>query len=139
MYILISYWDFPADEQYESYKREFSRAAAERIRWVDTYVKTPNWKEEVILFVPFNIEEVDYVQARLYPAQKDYVAARSLLEPVSACSHHIDEFTTEVNLTLLYVYAKTANHGKARQINSQIMSRKSINDSHSKAKDLFNT
>jgi hypothetical protein len=35
------------------------------------------------------------------------------------------------------VYAKTENHDKARQLYSQILSNKSINNSHSKAKDLF--
>ena len=111
--------------------------ATEGIRWIDTYVRTPNWKDEVILFVPFNLEMVDYVEASLYLAQNDYAAARNLLEPVSACNHHVDEFSTEVNLALLYVYAKTANHDKARQIYSHIMSHKSINNSHSKAKDMF--
>jgi len=111
--------------------------ATEGIRWIDTYVRTPNWKDEVILFVPFNLEMVDYVQARLYLARDDYAAARGLLEPVSACNQHVDEFSTEVNLALLYVYAKTADHEKARQIYSHIMSYKSINNSHSKAKDIF--
>jgi len=111
--------------------------ATEGIRWIDTYVRTPNWKDEVILFVPFNLEMVDYVEASLYLARNDYAAARNLLEPVSACNHHVDEFSTEVNLALLYVYAKTANHDKARQIYSHIMSHKSINNSHSKAKDMF--
>ena len=111
--------------------------ATEGIRWIDTYVRTPNWKDEVILFVPFNLEMVDYVEASLYLARNDYAAARNLLEPVSACNHHVDEFSTEVNLALLYVYAKTANHDKARQIYSLIMSHKSINNSHSKAKDMF--
>jgi len=111
--------------------------AADGIRWIDSYVRTPNWKDEVILFVPFNLEMVDYVQASLYLARNDYAAARNLLEPVSACNHHVDEFSTEVNLALLYVYAKTANHDKARQIYSHIMSHKSINNSHSKAKDMF--
>lgn len=111
--------------------------ATEGLVWIDTYVKTPNWKEEVILFVPFNLEMVDYVEANLYLARNDYAAARNLLEPVSECSHHLDEFTTEVNLALLYVYAKTANHDKARQIYSYIMNHKSINNSHSKAKDIF--
>jgi len=111
--------------------------ATEGIRWIDTYVRTPNWKDEVILFVPFNLEMVDYVEASLYLARNDYAAARNLLEPVSACNHHVDEFSTEVNLALLYVYAKTANHDKARQIYSHIMSHKSINNSHSKAKDIF--
>ena len=111
--------------------------AAEGIRWIDTYVRTPNWKDEVILFVPFNLEMVDYVEARLYFARDDYAAARNLLEPVSACNHGVDEFSTEVNLALLYVYAKTANHDKAKQIYSHIMNHKSINNSHSKAKDIF--
>ena len=111
--------------------------AAEGIRWIDTYVRTPNWKNEVILFVPYNLEMVDYVQASLYLARNDYAAARNLLEPVSACNHHVDEFSTEVNLALLYVYAKTANHDKARQIYSHIMGNKSINNSHSKAKDIL--
>ena len=111
--------------------------ATEGIRWIDSYVRTPNWKDEVILFVPFNLEMVDYVEASLYLARNDYAAARNLLEPVSACNHHVDEFSTEVNLALLYVYAKTANHDKARQIYSHIMSHKSINNSHSKAKDIF--
>ena len=111
--------------------------ATEGIRWIDTCVRTPNWKDEVILFVPFNLEMVDYVEARLYLARDDYAAARGLLEPVSACNHDVDEFSTEVNLALLYVYAKTANHDKARQIYSHIMSHKSINNSHSKAKDIF--
>jgi hypothetical protein len=35
------------------------------------------------------------------------------------------------------VYAKTENHHKARQINSHIMSHKSINNSHSKANDIL--
>jgi len=111
--------------------------ATEGIRWIDTYVRTPNWKDEVILFVPFNLEMVDYVEARLYLARDDYAEARNLLEPVSACNHDVDEFSTEVNLALLYVYAKTANHDKARQIYSHIMNHKSINNSHSKAKDIF--
>ena len=111
--------------------------ATEGIRWIDSYVRTPNWKDEVILFVPFNLEMVDYVEASLYLARNDYAAARNLLEPVSACNHHVDEFSTEVNLALLYIYAKTANHDKARQIYSHIMSHKSINNSHSKAKDMF--
>jgi hypothetical protein len=55
--------------------------ATEGLAWIDTYVKTPNWKDEVILFVPFNPEMVDYVQASLYLARNDYVAARRLLEP----------------------------------------------------------
>jgi len=111
--------------------------ATEGLAWIDTYVKTPNWKEEVILFVPFNLEMVDYVEANLHLARNDYAAARILLEPVSECSHHVDEFTTEVNLTLLYVYSKTANHEKAREIYSLIMNHKSINNSHTKAKDIF--
>ena len=111
--------------------------AADGLRWIDTYVRTPNWKDEVILFLPFNLEMVDYVEASLYLARNDYAAAGSLLEPVSACNHHVDEFSTEVNLALLYVYAKTANHDKARQIYSLIMNHKSINNSHSKAKDIL--
>jgi tetratricopeptide (TPR) repeat protein len=111
--------------------------ATEGIHWIESYVKIPNWKGQVILFVPFNIERVDYVEASLYLAGKDYAAARDLLEPVSACNPNVDEFSTEVNLALLYVYAKTANHDKARQLYSQILSNKSINNSHSKAKDIF--
>ncbi|NTV59567.1 MAG: hypothetical protein HGA74_20100, partial [Deltaproteobacteria bacterium] len=111
--------------------------AMDGIRWIDTYVRTPNWKDQVVLFVPFNLEMVDYVEASLYLARNDYAAAGSLLEPVSACNHHVDEFSTEVNLALLYVYAKTANHDKAKQIYSLIMNHKSINNSHSKAKDIF--
>lgn len=111
--------------------------ATEGIHWIESYVKIPNWKGQVILFVPFNIERVDYVEASLYLAGKDYAAARNLLEPVSACNPNVDEFSTEVNLALLYVYAKTANHDKARQLYSQILSNKSINNSHSKAKGIF--
>jgi len=111
--------------------------ATEGIRWIDSYVRTPNWKDEVILFVPFNLEMVDYVEASLYLARNDYAAARGLLEPVSACSNHVDEFSTDVNLALLYVYAKTDNHDKAREIYSLIMNHKSINNSHSKAKDIL--
>ncbi len=111
--------------------------AADGLRWIDTYVRTPKWKDEVILFVPFNLEEVDYVQATLYLARNDYVAARNLLEPVSACANHVEEFSTEVNLALLYVYAKTANQDKAREIYSLILNHKSINNSHSKAKDIL--
>ena len=111
--------------------------AMDGIRWIDTYVRTPNWKDQVVLFVPFNLEMVDYVEASLYLARNDYAAAGSLLEPVSACNHGVDEFSTEVNLALLYVYTKTANHDKARQLYAQIMSHKSINNSHSKAKDIF--
>jgi hypothetical protein len=111
--------------------------ATEGIRWIDSYVRIPNWKDEVILFVPFNLEMVDYVEASPYLARNDYAAARGLLEPVSACSNHVDEFSTDVNLALLYVYAKTANHDKAKQIYSHIMSSKSINNSHSKAKDIL--
>ena len=114
-----------------------SERATEGIHWIESYVKIPNWKEQVILFVPFNTERVDYVEASLYLARKDYAAARDLLEPVSACNPNVDEFSTEVNLALLYVYAKTENHDKARQLYSQILSNKSINNSHSKAKDLF--
>jgi len=53
------------------------------------------------------------------------------------CSNNVDEFSTDVNPALLYVYAKTANHDKARQLYSLIMSHKSINNSHSKAKGIL--
>jgi tetratricopeptide (TPR) repeat protein len=111
--------------------------AADGLRWIDTYVKTPSWKDQVILFVPFNLEEVDYVQASLYLAKGEYAAARSLLEPLSERGEISEEFRTDVSLSLLYVYAKTANHDRARQVYSHIMSQKSINNSHSKAKDIF--
>lgn len=113
--------------------------SSEGLRWIDTYVRTPNWKDEIILFVPFNLDEVDYVQASLYLARQEYAAARNLLEPVSACNTHVDEFSTEVNLALLCVYAKTANHDKAREIFSVIINNKSINNSHSKARGILNS
>ena len=37
MYILRSYWDFPADEKYEIYKRKFSSAAADARKACDEY------------------------------------------------------------------------------------------------------
>jgi tetratricopeptide (TPR) repeat protein len=111
--------------------------AADGLMWIDTYVKTPNWKDQVISVVPFNLEMVDYVQAHLLLVKGDYAAARSLLEPLSERGEISEEFRADVNLSLLYVYAKTANHDRARQIYSHIMSHKSINNSHSKAKDIF--
>jgi hypothetical protein len=111
--------------------------AAEGIGWIETYVKTPNWKDDVNLFVPFNLDMVDYDQANLYLAMSEYAAARSLLEPLSERGGISEEFRADVNLSLLYVYEKTANHDKARQIYSQIMNHKSINNSHSKARDIF--
>jgi hypothetical protein len=111
--------------------------AVDGLKWIDTYVKTANWKEEVILSVPFNLEEVDYVQASLHLAKGEYAAARSLLEPLLERGEISEEFRADVSLSLLYLYAKTANHDRARQVYSHIMSQKSINNSHSKAKDLF--
>ena len=111
--------------------------AADGLKWIDNYVKTPNWKNEVLLLVPFNLDEVDYVQANLYLERGEYAAARTLLEPLSERGDISEEFRAEVNLSLLYIYSKTENHDKARQIYSHILNHKSINNSHSKAKDIF--
>jgi outer membrane protein assembly factor BamD (BamD/ComL family) len=80
---------------------------------------------------------VDYDKANLYLAKGEYAAARSLLEPLSERGELSEGFRADVNLSLLYVYSKTDNHDRARQIYSHIMSQKSINNSHSKAKEIF--
>jgi hypothetical protein len=111
--------------------------AAEGIAWIESYVKTPNWRNGVILFVPYNLDAVDYVEASLYLAQKNYAAARELLEPISARAPIGDEFRMDVNLALLLVYTKTASCDKAQQLYSIIASAESINHSHAKAKELL--
>jgi hypothetical protein len=111
--------------------------AADGLMWIDTCVKTPNWKDQVIQFLPFNLDMVDYDKANLYLAKGEYAAARSLLEPLSDRGELSEGFRADVNLSLLYVYSKTDNHDRARQIYSHIMNHKSINNSHSKAKDIF--
>ncbi len=108
--------------------------AGEGIRWLETYVKTPNWRNEVILFAPYNLDTVDYVQASLYLTMENYAAARKLLEPISARARIDDEFGADVYLALLLVYNKTANCDKAEQLYSFITSSKSVNNSHSKAR-----
>lgn len=109
--------------------------AAEGIAWIEKHVKSPNWKKEVILFVPYNLDMADYVQASLYMTLGNYGAARELLEPLA--SHATAEFTTEVNLALLKIYKKTRNDAKVEQVYSIIMSSKSINNSHAKAKEIL--
>jgi outer membrane protein assembly factor BamD (BamD/ComL family) len=111
--------------------------AADGLMWIDTCVNTPNWKDQVIQFLPFNLDIVDYDKANLYLAKGEYAAARSLLEPLSERGELSEGFRADVNLSLLYVYSKTDNHDRARQIYSHIMSQKSINNSHSKAKEIF--
>jgi hypothetical protein len=111
--------------------------AADGLMWIDTCVNTPNWKDQVIQFLPFNLDIVDYDKANLYLAKGEYAAARSLLEPLSERGELSEGFRADVNLSLLYVYSKTDNHDRARQIYSHIMNQKSINNSHSKAKEIF--
>ena len=108
--------------------------AWEGIGWIETYVKTPNWRNEVILFAPYNLDTVDYVQASLYLTVENYAAARELLEPISARARTDDEFGADVYLALLLVYNKTANCDKAEQLYFIITSSKSINNSHAKAR-----
>lgn len=111
--------------------------AAEGIAWIESYVKTPNWRNEVIQFVPYNLDAVDYVEASLYLARKNYAAARELLEPISARGHSGDEFSMDVNMALLLVYSETGNCDKAQQLYSIIASNESINSSHAKAKETL--
>jgi hypothetical protein len=111
--------------------------AAEGIAWIENYVKIPNWRNEVILFMPFNLDAVDYTEASLYLTQENYAAARELLEPISARSPISDEFSMDVNMALLLVYTKTANCEKALRIYSAIASNESINNSHTRAKDIL--
>jgi len=111
--------------------------AAEGIAWIESYVKTPNWRNEVILFVPYNLDAVNYVEASLYLAQRNYAAARELLEPISARAPIGDEFSMDVNMALLQVYTKTANCDKAQQLYSIIAGNESINNSHAKAKEIL--
>jgi hypothetical protein len=108
--------------------------AGEGIGWIETYVKTPNWRKGVILFAPYNLDTVDYVQASLYLAMGKYAAAQKLLEPISARARIDDEFGADVSVALLLVYNKTANCDKALQLYSTITSSKSINNSHAKAR-----
>jgi tetratricopeptide (TPR) repeat protein len=111
--------------------------ASEGIGWIESYVKTPNWRKDVILFAPYNLDMVDYVHASLYMRQGNYAAARELLEPLASRPASPSAFSTEVNLALLLIYKKTENHAKAEQLYSVIMNNKSINDSHAKAKELL--
>jgi tetratricopeptide (TPR) repeat protein len=111
--------------------------AAEGIAWIESYVKTPNWRNEVIQFVPYNLDAVDYVEASFYLARKNYAAARELLEPISARGPSGDEFSMDVNMALLLVYSETGNCDKAQQLYSIIASKSSVNDSHAKAKVML--
>jgi tetratricopeptide (TPR) repeat protein len=111
--------------------------AADGIGWIETYVKTPNWRNEVIVFAPYNLDSVDYVEASLYLARRNYAAARRLLEPISARAGIENEFSANVNLALLLVYTKTENRDKAQELYSHILNIKSINDSHAKAREIF--
>jgi hypothetical protein len=111
--------------------------ADEGLGWIHTIIKTPKWKNDVILFVPYNLEMVDYVEACLYLSKHDYAPAQELLERVSKQSKVVNEFSTEVNLALLFVYRKTANREGAKRIYSLIMLNVPINDSHAKAKEIM--
>jgi tetratricopeptide (TPR) repeat protein len=111
--------------------------AADGIRWIDTYVKTPNWRNKVIVFAHYNLDSVDYAEASLYLAQENYAAARNLLEPISARERIDNEFSANVDLALLLVYTKTENRDKAEELYSHILSNKSINHSHAKAREIF--
>ena len=111
--------------------------ASEGIQWIESYVKTPDWRKGVILFAPYNLDAVDQVQASLYMKQGDYAAARVLLEPLARRYASPSAFSTEVNLALLLIYKKTENHAKAEQLYSVIMNNKSINNSHAKAREIL--
>ena len=111
--------------------------ASDGIRWIESYVKTPDWRKNVILFAPYNLDMVDYVQASLYMKQGNYSAARALLETLAFRSTAQSAFSTEVNLALLLVYKKTENRAKAEQLYSVIMNNKSINNSHAKAREIL--
>jgi tetratricopeptide (TPR) repeat protein len=111
--------------------------AADGIRWIETYVKTPNWRNEVIVFAHYNLDSVNYVEASLYLARENYAAARNLLEPISARASMDTEFSANVNLALLLVYTRTENRDKAQELYSHILSNKSINHSHAKAREIF--
>lgn len=111
--------------------------ASEGIGWIESYVKTPHWRQDVILFSPYNLDQVDYVQASLYMRQGNYAAARGLLEPLAFSQASPNAFSTEVKLALLVVYKKTENRAKAEQLYSVIMNSKSINNSHAKAREIL--
>jgi tetratricopeptide (TPR) repeat protein len=111
--------------------------AAEGIAWIENYVKTSNWRNEVILFVPYNLDAVDYVEASLYLTQKNYAAARELLEPIVSRAPIGDEFSMDVNMALLLVYTETANCYEAQRLYSVIASKESINNSHAKAREML--
>ncbi len=118
-------------------KRLPTERAQDGIEWIETYVKTPNWRDEVIVFAPYDLDSVDYVEASLYLARKDYEAARKLLEPISSRTDMDDEFSAKVNLALLLVYTKTQNREKAQELYSRILNTRSINNSHEKARQIF--
>jgi len=110
---------------------------SEGIGWIESCVKTPDWRKDVILFAPYNLDMVDYVHASLYMEQGNYAPARELLEPLASRSASPSAFSTEVNLALLMIYKKTQNHAKAEHLYSVIMHNKSINNSHAKAREIL--
>jgi tetratricopeptide (TPR) repeat protein len=112
--------------------------AGEGIGWIETYIKTSNWRNEVVLFAPYNLDTVDYVEASLYLAEENYTAAQNLLEPILARARIDDEFGTNVYLALLQVYNKTESCDKAERLYSIITGSKSINNSHAKAREIQN-
>jgi tetratricopeptide (TPR) repeat protein len=111
--------------------------ADEGLEWIHTIIKTSKWKDDLILFVPYNLDMVDYVEACLHLSKQDYAAARDLLEPVSARSRFANEFIMDVNLALLSIYTKTKNHEQAERMYSLIMRNMPINNSHAKAREII--
>jgi tetratricopeptide (TPR) repeat protein len=111
--------------------------ADEGLEWIRSIIKTPKWENDIILFVPYNLDMVDYVEACLYVSKQDYAAAQELLEHLSTRSRVVNEFSTDVNLTLLSIYRKTRNHEGAKRMYSVIMMNIPINDSHAKAKEIM--
>jgi tetratricopeptide (TPR) repeat protein len=109
----------------------------EGVAWIESIIKTPNWRDDVIMFVPYNLDMVEYVQACLYVRKENYAFARDLLEPIAARISAVNEFSTDVNLALLKIYRKMENHGRARQIYSLIMNSEPINNSHFRAKGIL--
>ncbi|MBN2382717.1 hypothetical protein JXQ70_07530 [bacterium] len=107
------------------------------IELIEHVVKTPGWREQVKLDLPYDLDIVDYELARLLIKQNRSEEARVLLEELSQRRNEWNNLSVRIDLLLLSIYKQTDEDQKAEYLYRKIQNRAPIEDSLEQARLIY--
>lgn len=109
------------------------------IKIISEDIKTPDWRENLRINVPYDLDIVDYELARLLIKNNQLEAAQSLLESLVSKRNNWDSLSSQIELLLLSVYKQNGCSEKAELTYDHIVQSKPIDNSRKKAHQILSS